>query len=269
MTRNFLGKVRGRDKTTPTKYSLHLSIMFEWFSVLGRTGYAVYSLYVAITALGIEIGTRQLAAHLGISQQSFLIYTELLDLLGLVKLHRGSANRPNIVDILDPPAISLGDMGAIKQEVLNDEVLGRESVAFFRNALFKRLDKYSTLIDVIGELPDIGVITVNGQRPITTSKPDDSLVERLQAIKFDNPSTWLASVDHELVRAWLHELETDTELRKAVKHPAGFLRAKVASGEKPVNPSPPDGMHKCRCGVVIPSYMTYCNDCKNELGIET
>lgn len=269
-------KIKGRDKTTPTKYSIHLSVMMDWYPILGKTGYTVYSAYVLITAIGIEIGTRKLAKHLGLGQTSFLLNTELLDMLGLIKLHRGSFTRPNIVDILDPPAVNPGTLSDIRAAVMEDEILSRESAAYFRDALLKRLDSWSSLSDYIDfELVSIPLPSTNGNGkpstvPIVNTSDDAGLIARLEKIGFDNPGPWLAQNDAALVAAWLNELENDTDLKKRVKAPAGFLRAKVESGEYPVDLSPPVGMGKChRCGAFIPDHAKYCDGCKTELNIQT
>ncbi|MCA9974866.1 MAG: hypothetical protein KC413_03925, partial [Anaerolineales bacterium] len=250
-------RIKGRDKTTPTKYSIHLSVMADWLKVVGKTGYLVYSSHVMITALGIEIGTRKLADHLGMSQPAFMINTELLDMLGLVKLHRGGFTRPNIVDILDPPLITPGTLADIRAAALEDEVIGRKSATFFREALFKRLDNWSSLSDHIDfELITVAMPTSNGNGKSTAGNivnngdtvPSD-LLTRLEKIRFDNAAAWLADQDAALVAAWLNELEQNNDLKKRVKLPAGFLRTKVEEGEYPVNPSAPAGMKKCpKCG---------------------
>jgi hypothetical protein len=266
-----LQKIRGRDKTTPTKYSIHLSVLLDWYQVLGKTGYAVYSIHVMITALKIEIGTRKLASHLGVSQTSFLLNTELLDMIGLVKLHRGSATRPHIVDILDPPPINPATIADIRTAVLEDDILGRASAAYFRNALFKRLDNWSMLSDHVDfELIQVAVPTSNGNgkaAPIANNS-DTDLITRLEEIKFDNAAAWLAENDPALVAAWLNELENNSDLKRRVKAPAGFLRSKVDEGAFPVNPAPPAGMRKCqRCDNLVPEHVSFCEDCANELGI--
>lgn len=239
-----LQKIRGRDKTTPTKYSIYISILLDWLPVLGRRGYAVYSAYVLIATLGVEVGARKVAKHLGMGETSFRIYTELLDMLGLIKLHRGGPRQPSTADILDPPPITQETIPQIRSAILEDAVLGRSSVSRFREALFNRLENWSSLRAQIDfdlttlAIPHIPNSNGNGKgsspKPVPIANDDDNagLIDRLEKIKFDNAAAWLADKDQALVSAWLDEMEA-SGLTERLSKPAGYLRKQVETGKPP------------------------------------
>lgn len=146
-------RIRARDRTTPTRYSLHLEIMTDWRPVLGSHGYDVYSLYVALAALRVSLGARRLAAHLGMGRTPFNRYTQFLWLAGLIDIHAGDHTTPNQIDIVDPPDVTPMLLQELMLLVQDDPMLGSDRAAYWRESLFKRIDNWKSLYDLLPAYP--------------------------------------------------------------------------------------------------------------------
>lgn len=240
-----MSKTTVRDKRTPTQINTQIEIVTHWIPVLGSM-FSLYSVYLVLASVGASLGERRIASHLGIGKTPLRNQTHFLDLAGLIRVTPGGPRSPNLVDVVDAPPVTAVTLSELRAAVLDHPTLGSKQARYWRGALFKRMDEWEPLDDLIQRRPPLvppttpaGVVDGNGGPAI----PAD-LLRDLQDIGFDGARTWLQNAPHDLVRRWLNALsETHYDF---VDNQAAFLRSKVSNGEIPVDPPPgPPTCDKC------------------------
>lgn len=247
-------RIRARDRTTPTRYSLHLEIMTDWRPVLGSHGYDVYSLYVALAALRVSLGARRLAAHLGMGRTPFNRYTQFLWLAGLIDIHAGDHTTPNQIDIVDPPNVTPMLLQELMLLVQDDPMLGSDRVAYWRESLFKRIDNWKSLNDVLPAYPTqvsngVSLVTATGEPQLPDEvvdeiedEADPDLLSRLMAwqetFTQHKAEELITTYPAEQIRRCMLWIEKN---RKQVKHSAtGLLLTMLKNGQWPEVDEGPD-----------------------------
>lgn len=230
------------NRTTPLTYETHIVIIANWYPLIGDGPFALYSIYRAMAAMGLELGVRKIGQLLYKSQTAVKRWSHLLWLLELIEIEPGSRQTPNVISILDPTTLTRDRLPEIRQLLADDEALAGTQ---FADAVLRRLDDWRSLEEILGYpapflLPDAPAPrhAPPPPRPAANGSGNGNgsdLVARLRRISFDNAAAWLKNgdVDHDLVAAWLDLFEADDDYTRNIKSLPAYLRAQVKAAEWP------------------------------------
>lgn len=129
-----------KSRIIPTDFNTRISLVTDWLPVLGRA-YPLYSMYLCLNVLQVEIGIRKIAKHLGVSHQTVHEDNRLLVLCGLVEILSGSGSQPNEVHLLEPPPC-MARLPTLRAAVAGDDVL-----VHVRTGILHRIDHYKPLVE--------------------------------------------------------------------------------------------------------------------------
>lgn len=231
-------RVRAMDRTTPTRYAIHLTILMDWYPIIGSTGYDLYSFYVVLAALKVSLGARKMADHLGVGRTTIERYTHLLWIAGLIDVLPGSYSTPNRIDIVDPPEVTTAAIADIRRIVNEDPILGGSAAGYWRGALLKRLDAWKPLEDLLpAGVPIIGNGSAPAQaepaaREIDSSDGGDLKAELMawrETFTPEKAAEMLSEYPEEQIRNCMNYIDAN---RKLVKSSAtGLLLAMLKNGQ--------------------------------------
>lgn len=250
-------RIMVRDRQTPIDYTIRLTIMFDWYPVMGSNGYAVYSLYVALAAIDTSLGIRQIGQHLGISPAAVQRNSALLAFAGLIDIEPGDYAHANAIIINDPPGCDPHRLQNLAQSISISEAI---QSPYFVEAVRLRIANWQPCRPI--PKPE------NGHNINTTT--NQSQVDRLLALGVSRTDAARYWTEHaELLNGWLDWLEWKKEeapnyFKKSI---AGYLATVLTN--KQAAPPIPNIYNKCRvCGTGIGDEQTYCDNCINSYGIK-
>lgn len=254
-------RITVRDRQTPIDYTIRLTIMFDWYPVIGATGYGLYSLYVALAAIDNSLGIRQIGQHLDISPAAVQRNTTLLAFAGLIDIETGDYSHANAIIINDPPGCDPHRLQNLAQSVTLSETI---QSPYFIEAVQLRIANWQPwrLIPKPENGHNINTTTNQGQ-----------IMDRLLALgvsRTDAARYWVEHAD--LLNGWLDWLEwkkeeTPNYFKKSIaSYLATVLLNKQAAPPIPVTIYE----NRCRaCGVGIADEQIYCDTCRNTYGLKS
>jgi hypothetical protein len=142
-------------------YPTRVAVAAEWLPIVGEVGFALYSLYACMLALGIEIGGRKIAAHMSIGHASFRRYNRLLEVCDLIRIEQGSSTTPSKIVLKEPKNVSPAVISDLYARLLNDDLINSTHAERFRSSIFTRLENYSSLYQRL----DPAAIAILQRRP--------------------------------------------------------------------------------------------------------
>lgn len=141
-----------KNKMTVVEFATRVNAVAYWLPLLGGDAYALYSLYLCLDSLNLELGIRKIGEMLDLSRTSVLRLNRFLAMCGLVEIIPGTPTSPNEVHLLDPVEMTPDLLSELWARLFNDPVLSGTGGNMVRKQIIGRLENYKSLYDHLPNL---------------------------------------------------------------------------------------------------------------------
>jgi hypothetical protein len=223
-----------RDRRTSHQFSVHNTVIDQWFPIIGMTGLAIYSLYVRMSNQKDERcwpGFTLIKSHLGISSSTLSDYNRLLTWCELLHIEPGNQKQSNNYYILDVPEVTPDKLTEIA-----DQARKLPKSSRLKKPLLQRVKDWQPLQAHFSDRPKPDVVPASQlSLPIggsSLSEPDSSLSELGSSLSEPGGSPGEAGSSLSEAASSLSEEE-----QSEVNNPKRTIRSQQSEGNNPKSTS--------------------------------